>query len=160
MRVEQLMTAEHIMDVRDLAIAHHEEFGGSREFDSAAVCFSGNKMLEDEMREHGNCWIAYTDDGRAIGYMAASMGSTFHSWRRNAYQQMWFVLPKWRGSRAGVMLVKAFEAWATEKGCEVAYMSVEHDRIDENVRRTERFMNRLGYKTRGMLTTKYLGVVQ
>ena len=153
----QNLHAKNLLDVRDLAIAHHDELGGVREFDSAAVVWQANHMLTDEKREYNNCWIVYTDADEAVGYLAASCPLTFYSWRRIAVQQMFYVLPAHRASRAAVMLVNEFNTWAKERHCEEAHMTVEHEVDSARVARTEKFVNRLGYKTRGFIAIKRIG---
>jgi hypothetical protein len=157
-RIEQLSTDAHILDVRDLAVAHHEELGGSREFDTAAVCYSGRQMQKQPARTGMNCWLAYNDDGKAVGYLAATITQNFHSWRRNCMQQMWYVLPEARGSRAAIGLIRAMEEWAKLHECEMIYMGVEHNVLDDSVKHIENIINRLGYPTRGIYAIKHVGV--
>lgn len=156
MQVVELSTDEHIWDVRCLAIANHEELGGSREFDSAAVVGSGLECRAQKVRDGFNCWIAYDDAGEAVGYLAATRRQNFYSYRYIASQEMWYVLPKARGTRAAIMLVKAFEDWARSLDCEQIYMSVEHNVLDDDVAVITNIMNRLGYATRGTMNVKYI----
>jgi GNAT superfamily N-acetyltransferase len=154
--IREMRSDSEIMDVRDLAIAHHEEYGGSREFDSAAVCHSGMDMCKDTTREHSNCWIAY-DEKVPVGYIAVTRMRNFYNWRFIAVQQMWYVSPGWRGTRAGIKLVKEFEAWALKHKCEASYMSVEHNAFTDETERTARLLDRLGYKRRGIYAIKHMG---
>ena len=156
MIVREMNTDSEIMDVRDLAVAHHEEYGGSREFSSAAVCEAGLRVRGDPLRRSENCWIAYAGE-KPVGYLAATCVQNFYNWRLIATQQMWYVLPEFRGSRAGVRLVRAFEEWARERRCEAIYMGVEHNVANAETERTAHLIGRLGYSMRGTYAVKHIG---
>lgn len=154
MRVEELQTDDHIWHVRELAIAHHEELGGSREFDSAAVVDSALVCREHDERANVNCWLVYSGDGKAIGYLAGTIKRNFYSYRNIATQEMWYVLPEYRGTHAALMLVKEFEEWARKHKCEQIYMGVEHNVADGMTQKITKLMERLGYHTRGTFNIK------
>lgn len=155
-RVTEIYTPEHVMDLRDHAVRHHEEYGGTREFDSAAVCMHGRNALQIEVHKRtATAWLAYDGD-KPIGYLAATLQQNFYSFRLIAVQQMWYVVPEYRGTRAAVKLVKAFEAWAMEHNCELIYMGVEHDTQTEETERTARLLERIGYKSRGIYAVKHI----
>jgi GNAT superfamily N-acetyltransferase len=154
--VVEMQTDAHILDVRDLAVAHHDQYGGATEFDTAAVCASCRTMQQDRERVQDNCWIAYVD-GKAVGYLASSCVRNYYSWRNIATQQVWYVLPAYRGTRAGVLLVKALEKWARKHNCEAVYMGVEHDVYSDETARTVKLIGALGYNPRGVYAIKHLG---
>jgi len=154
MRIEMLNTDDHIWHVREMAIRHHEELGGTREFDSAAVVESALRCRSDEERKYFNCWIVYSDDGKPAGYIAATIKRNFYSFRNIATQEMWYVLPEYRGTRAALMLIKELEEWALVHKCEQIFMGVEHNVADDMTIKISNLIERLGYARRGFYHIK------
>lgn len=154
MRIVELESDDDIWNGRKLAQAHHTEFGTGREFDGAAIVALGLRCRNQEVRRESNCWIAYTDDDEPVGYLYATIGQSIFSFRRYAEQSMWFVLPKYRGTRAGIMLVKDFEDWAKSQHCESIRMGVMHTADAAMCDKVMRIINRLGYETCGSVAFK------
>jgi hypothetical protein len=154
MRVEELRTHAHCIDVEDLAELHHDEFGSSREFSRGAVGEACYRCISDKRRDHLNCWIAYTEYNKPIGYIAGTLDSSFYSYRDYAVQQMWYVVHEHRGSKASLLLLQAFEQWAMRHNAERIYMQVEHDDNEQIIIRTISLMNRLGYRNQGYIAVK------
>lgn len=68
-----------------------------------------------------------------------------------AYDRLLFVTPDRRGGVAARMLIDAFERWAKDKGAERILLGITTGtRTDA----TEKFYNKLGYDTVGVLTMK------
>ena len=153
MHVRELQSDDDIWAVRELAIAHHAEFGLGRSFDSAAVVQSGIECRSQDVR-YMNCWIAFNGEDKAVGYLAASSSRPYHTHRRVAVQDMWYVLPQYRGARAAIMLADAYEEWARWLGCEHAFMIVEHNELTEQTEKTSKLMDRLGFMRRGTMHIK------
>jgi hypothetical protein len=154
MKVVELQTPKQGADVEFLAQLHHEEFGGSREFDVDAVMKACVNCALDIQRDQVNCWIAYNTENQPIGYLAATIHSSFYSFRKYAIQEMWFVIPRYRNARAAVALLTAYERWATQRNVERIYTQVEHDDNVEVVERIFQFMNMLGYRKQGYIAVK------
>jgi hypothetical protein len=154
MRVEELHTPLHAVDVAELAQHHHDEFGGSREFSRDAVSRACFNCVLDKQREQVNCWVVYDDADIPVGYFAGTIHTSFYSDRLYAVQEMWFVLPRVRGTRAAIELLVQFERWANNHGVERIYTQVEHDADDELVERIFKMMNKLGYKKQGYIAVK------
>ena len=152
--VRQIETPADGLDVEDLAVMHHDEFGTSREFDRKAVSKHAFQCCQDKERKYLNCWVAYDDDGNAIGYLAGTIRDSFYSNRYYAVQEMWYVVPRARGTRASIELLVQFERWALFHGVERIYMQVEHDHDDSLVHKILRLMSRLGYRTQGYIAVK------
>ena len=152
--VAELHTPHQAIDVEELAQRHHEEFGGSREFSREAVGRACFKCVMDKTRKHLNCWIAYDDAGVPIGYFAGTIHTSFYSDRLYAVQEMWYVLPRARGTRASIELLVQFERWANNHGVERIYTQVEHDVDGDIVERVFKLMNKLGYKRQGYIAVK------
>lgn len=157
MKVRELNTPVQGLDVEWLAQQHHQEFGGSREFDTKAVGRACIHCIGDNERKHLNCWIVYDDAfDKPIGYLAATMHWSFYSFRMYAVQEMWYVLPHFRGTSAAVRLVQAFEKWARERNAERVYMQVEHDADMTLVERIFALIGRLGYHKKGYIAVKHI----
>lgn len=154
--VELQSTPDHILGVRDLATKHHEEFGGSREYDTAAIVYSMRQFFaSDPERKNANVWVVL-DANTIVGVLYATAPRVVYSWRQIAKQEMFYVDKAYRNSRAAYMLIKAFEAWAKSLNCEQAYMSVEHNMLDDLTKRTSALMEKAGYKLRGYYHIKFL----
>ena len=154
MFVRQIETPEDGVDVEELATLHHEEFGTSREFDRKAVSRHAFQCVQDKARKYLNCWVAYDDNNQPVGYLAATIRDSFYSNRYYAVQEMWYVVPRARGTRASIELLLQFENWALAHKVERIYMQVEHDADDTLVRKILRLMARLGYRTQGYIAVK------
>jgi GNAT superfamily N-acetyltransferase len=57
-----------------------------------------------------------------------------------------YVRPRWRGSRAAILLIRALERWADEVGSKRVVLGVHTGLVTE---RTGRFYERLGYQHMG-----------
>jgi len=154
MRIAQIETPKDGTDVEELAQQHHDEFGTSREFDRKAVGQAAFHCVMDKQRRHLNCWVVYDDDDKPIGYLAGTIRPSFYSFRSYAVQEMWYVVPRARGSRASIELLVQFERWALSHNVERIYMQVEHDADDTLVMRIMKLMSRLGYRTQGYIAVK------
>tara|TARA_R110000782_G_scaffold75719_1_gene151094 strand:+ start:423 stop:896 length:474 start_codon:yes stop_codon:yes gene_type:complete len=55
-------------------------------------------------------------DGNVIGFMSGWVDQLYFSKTLAAQNNLWYVLPKYRGGMIGVRLLKMFESWASEKG--------------------------------------------
>lgn len=152
--VRQIETPQDGNDVEDLATLHHEEYGTSREFDAKAVGKAAFRCVSDKARRYLNCWVAYDDNDVPIGYLAGTLRDSFYSYRYYAVQEMWYVVPRARGTRASIELLLQFERWALDRNAERIYMQVEHDSDDELVERIFNLMQRLGYKKQGYIGVK------
>jgi GNAT superfamily N-acetyltransferase len=87
--------------------------------------------------------LAYTDEGEAVGMIAGSITPYFFSRGWVASDFVWYVKPEHRGSRVAVKLLKAFKAWATEKGASQLYMGVT---TNISADRTGDLLQRLGFE--------------
>jgi hypothetical protein len=154
MFVKQIETPKDGLDVEELAQQHHDEFGTSREFDRKAVGQAAFHCTLDKQRKHLNCWVVYDDNNKPVGYLAATIRPSFYSFRSYAVQEMWFVLPRVRGSSASIKLLIHFEQWALSHRVERIYMQVEHDADDTLVQKILRLMARIGYRTQGYIAVK------
>jgi GNAT superfamily N-acetyltransferase len=93
------------------------------------------------------------DDDKIIGSIGGAVFPYFFSTRKKAGDLGFYVEPEYRGSRAAIKLVKAFEAWAKEMGVEDVYLG---QTTGIEVDKTRDFYERLGYKVVGVNTIKHL----
>src|SRR5262245_32146893 len=125
-KVEQLKTQQHATNVVMLGMWHHDEFGAGRKFDKKTLATSVFLGMQDAERRWLNGWIAYDGD-EPVGYLVGKINRSFFSQSTYAVQEMWYVVPHYRGSSAALRLLREFERWADERGCERRYLYVEHD---------------------------------
>ncbi len=156
MKIEQLSTDDHVWDMRELAVQHHEEFGGSREFDKTAIVETLLWCRNQDERTLANCWLAYTNEGKLAGYLYGQCARSGFSYRHYAIMQMWYVDRQCRGSSAAIRLLQAFEAWAKQLNCEVILIGSEHGEQDEMHKKMTSLVQRTGYSIRGFNAVKYL----
>jgi len=155
-KVELLNTPQQGVDIEKLAQLHHDEFGGSRQFNVLAVARAVWQCVRDSERKYLNAWIGYDNDGRPVGYIVGTIRPSLYSLSDIAQQEMWFVVPEHRSGLISAMLLWHFEKWAKNKGVEHIYTQVEHDEKPELVERIIKIMNRLGYKKQGYIAVKHI----
>lgn len=154
MKVRAIETPQDGLDVEHLATLHHEEFGGTREFSSDAVSRACFKCVVDKERKYLNCWVCYDDHNLPVGYLSGAMYPSTYSDRFYAIQEMWFVIPRVRGSRAAILLLNAYEHWAKGRQAERIYTQVEHDGDLSTTEYVFDLLQRLGYRKQGYIAVK------
>lgn len=91
--------------------------------------------------------------GEVIGFLIGSLAAHgFHS-DMFAYDRLVYVMPDRRGGIAARILVNAFERWANDNGAARVLLGIT---TGTHTQATERFYNKLGYSTVGVLTMKEL----
>lgn len=113
-------------------------------FDNQKVAGTINRYLSDNSLYFA--WLASRGDGKKVGILAGYLGAYMFSTAKLAIDQIFFVLPEYRGSRAALLLQREFRAWAIGQGaCELSIgVSTGVD-----VERTGRFLKRLGMTEMG-----------
>ena len=111
-----------------------------------AICFF------DTLLEHGGLFVAISDE-QIIGFFAGFVMEHFLSNQTFASDAGVYVLPEHRGGSAFVRLVKAFEAWARERGASEIHLGTSTGVQPE---KTVRMYERLGYtmNSYGLLKTE------
>lgn len=92
-------------------------------------------------------------DNKLIGFIAGMTQRYFFSDRQKSTDMGFFVLPEYRGSRAALRLIHAFEEWSIEKGVDDICIG-QTTAVD--IEKTQKFYTHLGYKTVGFNTVKHL----
>jgi hypothetical protein len=153
--VRQVETPRDSLDIEEVSTHCHNDHGCGRAFDVDEIGKHVYVCVKDPQRKYINGWVAYDDDTHEpVGYLVATMRQSMFSRRSYAIQEMWYVLPQARKSLAGLMLLHAFEKWATERDAERIYMQVEHDDNELLVERIFKLMNSMGYKKQGYICVK------
>jgi transposase InsO family protein len=152
--VRQVETPSDSVDIEEVAQHAENEHACGRAVDYSEIGKHVFVCVQDPKRRYINGWVAYDEDDEPVGYMVATMRQSMFSKRFYAIQEMWYVLPRARKSFAGLMLLHAFDKWATERDAERIYMQVESDHDNALVERILRLMNAMGYKRQGYICVK------
>lgn len=90
--------------------------------------------------------IILSKDGKDIGFIWVVVSRFVWSSAIVATDQLLFVLPEHRGSRAGIKLINAYKEWALSKGAVAANLSVASGIHQE---RTAALYEKLGFESLG-----------
>ena len=136
---------ERLRDILKLGMAMQQEG------DYNVVPFDIAKAAQSTLdyvinNDNGFGVLAYTDDGEPVGMLAGSITPYFFSKGSVASDFVWYVMPKHRGSRAAIKMLKMFVDWAREKGAMELYMGVTTNIAPE---RTGELLKRRGFETVG-----------
>ena len=92
-------------------------------------------------------------DGETVGFFTGGLSPYGFHRQTFAYDRLFFVTPDKRGGRAARALITAFEVWARQRGAARILLGITTGtRTDA----TEKFYNKMGYNTVGVLTMKEL----
>lgn len=81
------------------------------------------------------------DDGHCLGGVGGTLATLPLTGKTVALEMFWYILPEYRGT-GGVRLLKRFEEWAREQGCdEVVMILLECSMADK----LDKFYQRIGY---------------
>jgi len=86
--------------------------------------------------------LLYIVDDRIVGMLAATTSELVINYDKIAHELMWWVEPEYRGGRAGIELLKAFEFWAKKIGCTKIQMSLVET---EDAPKVQRIYTKFGY---------------
>lgn len=114
--VRPLRSMTQMDDMIRIARAFQEECDPDAEFDEISVYTITKDFIEMPTHNWTECWHAYNSEGRAVGFLLASIGQSFYSLDKTARQDLWYVLPQYRGGPATLKLLHTFEQWAKDKG--------------------------------------------
>lgn len=93
------------------------------------------------------------DESKLIGFISGIYHEYFFSSKKKVSDLGFYILPGHRGSRASLRLLKELEDWSKSFGVEDLYLG---QTTAVNVEKTQKFYERLGYKTVGFNTVKHL----
>lgn len=135
--------AEDVDRLYELAKAMHRE---SRVWypHPEKSCIAYFVQLQSD-RDDAVAFVADTDNG-VVGFINGFLTPFSFASERAATHECWYVAPAWRGGAAARLLMRAFIAWATERGaCRV--WSGLHTAVDGQ--KADRFMARFGFEFAG-----------
>ena len=122
---------------------HRETQYHNLEFDKHTAA---NSIYEQVIKPDTGFGMLAVDGAIPVGMIAGFYTGAYFSRDRIAIDQVWYVLPEYRGSRTAIKLFKMYEAWAIEKECSTISMSVSSGLA---VDKTHDMMRRLGYDHTG-----------
>ena len=65
---------------------------------------------------HGHTMFVVEEEGQVVGMLAANVRETWFGPESFASEELFYVIPEYRGTRAAFLLMKAFMSWAEEQG--------------------------------------------
>ena len=145
MEIRSLEWAD-IPAVVDLAKQMHAESAFSRfEFDDSKMAAQLTMPLTHPNQQF--CHVAVSD-GEIVGALFGYVSEFIFGPQLIASDYGWYVLPKARGTSAGVRLLKNFQRWAKDQGASEVSMGVS---TDVHKDKTGKLFKKLGYKHVGGL---------
>lgn len=148
--------SKHIEDLLPLARSFHSEHNPSVEFDDAAVRESVLRASSDFDRPYVNGWIVYAvkgEDRIPVGFLVGHCNRYFFNYSYCATQELWYIRPDYRGSKAAFALLKAFEEWARLRGAKQIFCGVVTTN-DKFMGRFSNMMTKIGYPLVGYFFRK------
>lgn len=136
----------------DMAKAMHAESPELQEltFDESRAAHTIMAVFATHRADY-NGWVMLTE-GQIVGALFAYCSDTFYSRDLVAGDLVVYVSPEHRGNRAVVKMIRAYEAWARERGAKIIYLGVS---TGTNTERSQRLFERLGYRAIGPILKKH-----
>lgn len=143
---------EEVTDLVFLGRQFAIEMNEDNIFDPDAVHLSSVQLRADVKRERHNCFIMY-DEELPVGVIFCSAYKTLYSKRVVSEQNMWYVLPEYRGTRVALSLLRAYEYWARSVGASRSFTGSSTKVHAERIKST---LIKLGYDCVGSQLVKEL----
>lgn len=146
MVIKEIECAVDCFDVTNLAFQMAQESPAYKnyEFDRSKVAGLAKECISNPDYQ---CLLACIN-ARPIGFMAYGCFPMLFSKARTVDDFALYVLPKYRGSLAGPLMVRRCLKWAKEKGASEVRLGIT---TEINNSRVEKLFNRLGLATSGKL---------
>lgn len=129
------------------ALIEKDELWDFDEFEIRNTCIMIRAQTD---RTFINLFLIYRDEV-CVGYMLATCYPSTHSKRLVGEQKVWYVTKTARGSRAALLLLKAYEDWAVLQGASKLFTGSTNKSL---AARTSSFLNKLGYVPVGLIMCK------
>lgn len=139
--------------VVDMAKRMHAESPVYRDYPFSEVIMRSWVVAAIEKPNSCFCAVAWKN-GEIIGAFLGLAGHMLFSECRRADELGFYVYEQFRGGRAALLLVKAFEEWAKRVGCVLVMTGVSAGITDE---RAISFYERLQYKKHGATFRREIG---
>lgn len=143
---------QQIEDIISIAQEMIDDTDVHVELDLEVIRETGTNIIFDIERTSANCFVYYVK-GEIAGFLVASCAKSLYCRRIEAAQQLWFCRPKYRGSRAGIMLLRAYERWARLNGAHHIYTGTING---YSAAETAKLLERNGYPRKGTLHLKVI----
>ncbi len=136
--VTEISSRKHIDDLVLMGRVLAAENGPHLDFEPEEVIQTCQLILNDVDREMANFFLVYKED-EPVGFIFAVCGKYIFNKQRYAQQELLFIRPAFRGTRAFLMLLRAFEEWARLRGAVEIWTGAAHSKSLENI------LPRIGY---------------
>ena len=134
-------SVQRLGDILRLGMAMQEEGDfSSVPFDIETAANAIVRMVVDNPNGFGV--LAYNDKDEAVGMLAGSVTPYFFSKGSVASDFVWYVLPKYRGSRTALKMLNMFTDWSRKQGASELYMGVTTNIAAE---RTGKLLQKRGF---------------
>lgn len=153
--VVELIIPQHVDDLMPLLQDQHAEGYPHLDFSEVKIRWFIDKIIRDLDRDLRNCFLCYKGH-ELIGYAYASVDEFIFSTQKFAHVEMIYVVPEYRGSRAYLKLMKAYEEWARLRGCVEFWAGVaipDRERADK----ISNTLEKVGYSRYGYIHKKGIG---
>lgn len=150
--VVEMIIPQHIDDVLEISKDHHKEGYPHLEYSEEKLRWIFGRVMRDLDRDLYNQFLCYKGH-QLIGYAYASISEFMFNTQRFANLEMIYIIPEYRGSRAFLKLVKAYEEWARLRGCVEFWSGVA---LDDRIRadKISNTLEKIGYKRFGYVQKK------
>lgn len=115
-KVVELITDEHIADVVAMSRVFFAEYNAPITYDKQEVINTCTVIKKDMERDTVNIFLIYREE-EPVGFILVSISGYMFSKQRCASQDLLFVRPAYRGTKAFLMLLRAYEEWARLRAC-------------------------------------------
>lgn len=133
-------------DVEDLIILSrmfHAENAPHLDFDAQKIRDRAEQLFADLDRDNLNVFMAYKD-GEPVGFILGWVNTYLFSYQVIAHQELWYVIPAFRGTRIAFRLIKEFEEWARLRGAVEIFTGVASHDAEKN-KNVSHVLTRMGY---------------
>lgn len=151
-RIVELRTLSQVDDLIPLTVEQHSHAYPHLPYVEKAVRDTFEVVLKDTSRTFFNCYLCYKKD-ELIGYCLTSRIKYYFNDDFYSNLEMWFVSHQFRGTRAAIYLIKAYERWSKLNYCVEAWSSVGVPNVRE-ADKTAELLQKFGYHPMGKVLTK------
>jgi GNAT superfamily N-acetyltransferase len=141
-----------------VALSHvmQEECEPNIPFDEHELLVNMFRCINDKSRTGFNIWVCYRGK-QLIGMALASAIPFYFSRVLGVVLHYWYVLPKYRGTRAASELLRSAEKWARNLGAVRLYAGAERINDVEMADRVNKMIEKRGFTRFGHQYYKALG---
>lgn len=127
LKVRELLYVDDFPQFVDMASAMQQECEPDIPFVPETLLVHMFRCVNDCSRKELNAWIVMRNKTQ-IGMAVATCSEYFFNPAPMSLLHYWYVMPEYRHTRAGPLLLRAFEKWSRDRG--VMRMHFGADRVD------------------------------